>query len=111
MDSGLWAWGLALGVASYSGGGDLHFQSFSTQCTVAIVTRFAAIPRRREVLLPPSSDLMCRRLGKPVLLFVNHDGRGAIVFKHNYRDDHRGGLFDALGATVRHDDMTRVAQG
>jgi len=47
----------------------------------------------------------------PALFFIDHDGRGPIVFKCNHCNNRRVGLFYTLGATIRHDDMTRVAQG
>ena len=49
--------------------------------------------------------------GVPALFFVDHDGRGPVVFKCNHCNNRRVGLFYTLGTTIRHDDMTRVAQG
>lgn len=47
----------------------------------------------------------------PALFPVNHDGRGAIVLEIYHRGNRRVGLFYTLAAMIRHDDMTRVAQG
>ena len=63
------------------------------------------------ILAPTSSDPMRRRGGVPALFPINHYGRIPIVFKCDHRSDRRVGLFYTLAATVRHDNVARVAQG